>query len=62
MKKLILFFVVMLLPMSACAFTVEVEIDGIRYYIITEAQTAEVREITQVSEVKFPKLFRKKKV
>ncbi len=43
MKKQILLFVLMLLPMVASAFAGEAVIDGIKYYIITKAQTAEVR-------------------
>jgi hypothetical protein len=54
MKKLLLFFVVMLLPMSACAFTGEAEIDGIKYYIITKGQTAEVRHKKYSGDIVIP--------
>jgi hypothetical protein len=43
MKKQILLFLLAFLPLLAHAFTGEVEIDGIRYFIKTGAQIAEVR-------------------
>ncbi len=43
MKKQLLLFVLTLLPMMASAFTGEVEIDGINYFIKTGGQVAEVR-------------------
>ena len=43
MKKQVLLFLMILLPMVASSFTGEAEIDGIKYYIITKGQTAEVR-------------------
>ena len=43
MKKHFLLFVLMLLPLAASAFTGEVVIGGINYYIVTKAQIAEVR-------------------
>ncbi len=43
MKKPILLWVMMLLPLMASAFTGEVEIDGINYFIKTGGQAAEVR-------------------
>ena len=43
MKKQILLFLLTFLPLLAHAFTGEVEIDGIMYFIKTGAQIAEVR-------------------
>ena len=43
MKKLLLLLVLMMLPLVATAFSGEAEIDGIKYYIITKGQTAEVK-------------------
>ena len=43
MKKQILLFLLTLVPMMASAFTGEVEIDGINYFIKTGGQVAEVR-------------------
>lgn len=43
MKKQLLLLVLIMLPMVASSFTGEAEIDGIKYYIITKGQTAEVR-------------------
>ena len=43
MKKQILLFVLMLLPLVASAFNGYAIIDGINYYIITKSKTAEVR-------------------
>ena len=43
MKKQILLFLLAFLPLLAHAFTGEVEIDGIRYFIKTGGQAAEVR-------------------
>ena len=54
MKKLLLFFIVMLLSIPTCAFTGEAEIDGIKYYIITKGQTAEVRHKNYSGDIVIP--------
>ena len=41
--QLLLIALLVFMPMVASAFTGEAEIDGIKYYINTDAQTAEVR-------------------
>ena len=43
MKKLIVLFVLALLPLMVSAFTGEAEIDGINYFVNTDEQTAEIR-------------------
>lgn len=43
MKKLLLFLMTVLLPLVAKAYSDEVEIDGIKYYIVSKAHSAEVR-------------------
>lgn len=50
MKKF-LFAILMLLPMVAEAFTGEAVIDGINYYIVTKAKTAEVRAFPYSLEI-----------
>jgi hypothetical protein len=40
--KMVLFFLFVLSPVTVCAFTGDATVDGIRYYIITEAQVATV--------------------
>ena len=42
MKKQLLLFALMLLPLMASAYTGYAEIDGINYYINTDEKTAEV--------------------
>lgn len=42
MKKQVLLFILALLPVVASAFTGEAIIDGIKYFVVTKAQTAEV--------------------
>ena len=44
MKKLIVLFVLALLPLMVSAFTGEAEIDNINYFVNTDEQTAEVRQ------------------
>ena len=53
MKKLFTFFF-MLLPVIANAFTGEVIIDGINYFVVTKGQTAEVREHNYSGNIVIP--------
>lgn len=53
MKKLLLVFMV-LLPMATKAFTGEVIIDGIKYYIVTKGPTAEVRANNYSGDIIIP--------
>lgn len=53
MKKLILLMIAFL-PIVANAFTGEVVIDGINYFILTKAQTAEVRSNRYTGDVIIP--------
>ena len=46
MKKQILLFVLAFLPMMASAFTGEVVFNGVKYFVKTAAQVAEVRGYT----------------
>ncbi len=50
MKK-ILITMTMFLPMAARAFTGEAVLDGINYYIVTKAKTAEVRAFPYSLEI-----------
>lgn len=54
MKKQLLLLVLMMLPLVATAFTGEAEIDGIKYYIITKGQTAEVRHKKYSGDIVIP--------
>ncbi|WP_288286366.1 leucine-rich repeat protein [uncultured Prevotella sp.] len=54
MKKLLLLFSMMLLPMLTYAYTGEAEINGIKYYIITKGQTAEVRHKNYSGDIIIP--------
>ena len=54
MKKQLITLIAMLLPMLASAFTGEIEIDGIKYFIATKAQTAEVRANNYSGDIVIP--------
>ena len=54
MKKQIILFVLLLLPMLASAFTGEDWVGGIRYYIDTNAKSAEVRENNYSGDIVIP--------
>jgi len=54
MKKKLLLFVISLLPLVASAFSGEMEIDGIRYFIATKAKTAEVLANNYSGEIVIP--------
>ena len=54
MKKQLLLLVLILLPMMASAFTGEAVIDGIKYYIVTKGQTAEVRANSYTGDIVIP--------
>ena len=54
MKKQLLLLAMILLSMVASAFTGEAEIDGIKYYIITKGQTAEVMKKNYSGEIVIP--------
>ena len=53
MKKILLFMIA-LMPMMANAFTGEVEIDGIKYFVITKGQVAEVRANRYSGDIVIP--------
>ena len=54
MKKQLLILVLLLLPMVVNAFTGEVEIDGIKYFIITKGKTAEVIRYSYSGNIVIP--------
>ena len=54
MKKQLFILLLIMLPMVASAFTGEAEIDGIKYYIITKGQTAEVRSKNYSGDIIIP--------
>ena len=54
MKKQLFLFVLMFLPLMASAFTGEVVINRIKYYIDTEDKTAEVRKRIYSGDVVIP--------
>ena len=49
--KIILIAMTMFLPMAAWAFTGEAVVDGINYYIVTKAKTAEIRAFPYSLEI-----------
>ncbi len=53
MKKL-LFLMIAFMPMVAKAFTGEVEIDGIKYFVLTKGQVAEVRANRYKGDIVIP--------
>ena len=54
MKKQLLLFVMIILPIVANAFSGEVEIDGIKYYIVTKARSAEIRANNYSGDIVIP--------
>ena len=54
MKKIICFFILMLLPVGASAFIGEVVIEGIKYHLISKGRVAEVRANNYFGDVVIP--------
>ncbi|MCR4765237.1 MAG: leucine-rich repeat domain-containing protein [Bacteroidaceae bacterium] len=58
MKKLPILLFMLLLPLAARAFVGEAVIDGIKYYIVTKANTAEVRSNNYTGDIVIPKTIK----
>ena len=54
MKKQLLFILLMLLPLAARAFSGEVVIDGIKYFLLSKDQSAEVRANSYSGDITIP--------
>jgi hypothetical protein len=54
MKRILFFLLTILLAIGASAFSGEVEINGIKYYVVTKAKTAEVRANNYAGDIVIP--------